>query len=283
MLVALGLAISACTSDTKTVSSRIDTVTPVTVGQHSQLLTDATEQYRLYVRDQSSQLLEKTKKFSEIYATGMDAQARSLYPVVRLHWERIEPVAESFADLDPQLDNREADLEPNEVWTGWHRIEKDLWPPSSGYLALTLPERRTLALKLAADTEELERRVQSVTFVATEMSSGANELLDEVAARKITGEEEIWSHTDLWDFQANVDGARAAFEALKPALKAKNPALSETLTERFAAVQTLLNQHRSGDGFVFYNDLSTADIRQLANAVSALSEPLSDLGAALVR
>ena len=44
------------------------------------------------------------------------------------HWERIETVAESFGDLDPMMDAREADLEPGQEWTGWHLIEKDLWP-----------------------------------------------------------------------------------------------------------------------------------------------------------
>jgi iron uptake system component EfeO len=251
-------------------------------GQNAELQAAATDQYRLYVRDQTSQLSEKTKKFSELYAAGKDAEARLLYPAARLHWERIEPVAESFSDLDPRLDNREADLQAEETWTGWHRIEKDLWPPTSGYVALTPSERQTLATQLAADTQELIGRVQGITYVATGLANGAKELLDEVAASKVTGEEEAWSHTDLWDFQGNVDGARVAFETLKPALDVKNPAMSKKLTERFAALQTLLDQHKKGDGFVLYNDLSAADIRQLADAVSALSEPLSDLGAALV-
>ena len=55
-------------------------------------------------------------------------KARALYPRARVHWERIETVAESFGDLDPKMDLREADLEPGQKWTGWHRIEKDLWP-----------------------------------------------------------------------------------------------------------------------------------------------------------
>ena len=62
------------------------------------------------------------------YRAGDDDTARTLYPQARTHWERIETVAESFADLDPILDAREADLEPGQRWTGWHRLEKDLWP-----------------------------------------------------------------------------------------------------------------------------------------------------------
>ena len=48
-----------------------------------------------------------------------------------MHYERIEPVAESFGDLDPALDARQADIEEGKEWTGWHKIEKDLWQPTA--------------------------------------------------------------------------------------------------------------------------------------------------------
>ena len=84
--------------------------------------------YAAYVQDQSDQLLAKTRSSSTLYKAGDDDAARTLYPDARTHWERIETVAESFGDLDPKIDLREADLEPGQKWTGWHRIEKDLWP-----------------------------------------------------------------------------------------------------------------------------------------------------------
>ena len=151
-----------------------------------------------------------------------------------MHWERIEPVAESFGDLDPKMDAREADLEEGQEWTGWHRIEKDLWPPrrTSAYTALTQAERASYADRLLADTETLhEPRSRSSTFTVDQIGNGAKSLLDEVATGKVTGEEEIWSHTDLYDFQANIDGARVAFEGLRPVLKQKDPAL-ETADRR---------------------------------------------------
>ncbi len=254
----------------------------VATGDVAQLLTVATDQYRLYVRDQVAQLVTKTQEFAELYATGKDDEARALYANARMHWERIEPVAESFGDLDPKLDLREADLEAGQAWTGWHAIEKDLWPPAEGYTALNTTERHALADQLVADTTDLSTRVQDLTYNAAQLGNGAKELLDEVATGKVTGEEEIWSHTDLWDFQANVDGARIAFENLQPALEKKNPALATKLTTRFEALQALLDQHAQGDGFVLYTDLTAAQVKALADAVNALSEPLAELTAAVV-
>ena len=255
----------------------------VATGDVADLLATATEQYRLYVRDQTAQLLTKTQEFADLYLAGDDDAARALYADARVHWERIEPVAESFGDLDPRLDLREADLEEGQAWTGWHAIEKDLWPPTDGsYTALTTDERAALADQLVADTEDLSGRVQDLEYTATQLGNGAKELLDEVATGKVTGEEEAWSHTDLWDFQANVDGARIAFENLKPALETKDPELATTLTQRFADVQALLDLHRVGDGFKYYTELSAEEIKELADAVNALGEPLSELTAAVV-
>jgi iron uptake system component EfeO len=259
-----------------------DSGAAVASGDVAGLLATATEQYRLYVRDQVAQLATKTATFADLYRSGEDDGARALYADARTHWERIEPVAESFGDLDPRLDLREADLEAGQAWTGWHAIEKDLWPPADGYLPLDETERAELADRLVADTDDLSARIQDLTFDATQLGNGAKELLDEVATGKVTGEEEIWSHTDLWDFQANVDGARIAFEALRPALETKDAELADTLADRFAVLQATLDQHRDGDGFVLYTELTADEVATLADAVDALSEPLASLTAAVV-
>ena len=241
------------------------------------VIADATRNYTAYVRDQTDQLLADTQKFADAYIAGNDDLARQLYASTRMHWERIEPVAESFGDLDPILDAREADLAPGDTWTGWHRIEKDLWPPASGYTPLTQAQRAAVANKMVADTTTLRDRAQKLTFTADELGNGAKELLDEVAVGKITGEEEAWSHTDLWDFQANLEGAKVMYAGLRAVVAKNDPALAKTLDTEFANVQTLLDRYRKGEGFVYYTELRPAQIKELAGAVDALGEPLSRL------
>ena len=254
---------------------------PSVDADFQKLLDTGTQQYSAYVKDQTEQLVAGTKAFADAFAAGDAAKARELYAATRMHWERIEPVAESFGDLDPKLDAREADLEPGQEWTGWHRAEKDLFPPA-GYTALTAPERTAISTQLVTDTEELATRTRTVELTADKLGNGAKELLDEVATGKVTGEEEIWSHTDLWDFQANVDGARIAFESLKPALEQKDAELSKSLDGKFAALQAELKKHAKGDGFAYYNDLSPEQIQALASLVDSLGEPLSKLTSAVV-
>ena len=242
----------------------------------------ATQSYQAYVRDQSQQLTGAARDFVAAYEQGDDEKARTLYPTARQYWERIEPVAESFGDLDPKMDLREADLEKGQKWTGWHRIEKDLWPPASGYTAATPTERATLGTDLLDNVTILDKRVQKLTYTVDQIGNGSKSLLDEVASGKITGEEDIWSHTDLYDFQANLDGARVGYEGLKPILDVKDPALSRQIGSAFTALQKVLDQYREGkDGFVSYDQVTDAQRKELSDSVNALAEPLSKMTGAI--
>jgi iron uptake system component EfeO len=283
-----GTYVTACKPGMSGTGIRADfTVTDsgakVASASDDEQIEHATEEYQEWVQDESGKLLEQTRAFVAAYKAGDDRTAKALYPEARSHWERIETVAESFGDLDPRMDAREADLEPGQKWTGWHRLEKDLWPArAEKYAALSMKQRATYADDLLANTETLDGRIGELEFTVDQIANGSRGLLEEVATGKVTGEEEYWSRTDLWDFQANVDGAKKAFEVLEPVLGAKDPDLEETLDERFDALQELLDAQRVGDGFRYYDQLSTDEIKGLADAVNALSEPLSKLTAAVL-
>ncbi len=161
-------------------------------GDDEELVEAAATLYAAYVKDQTEQLLTATTEFRDLYVAGDDDAARALYPQARTHWERIETVAESFGDLDPRMDAREADLVEGEAFTGWHRIEKDLWPEQAeAYTALDVAGRTEVADLLVADTTELYDRTRDMTFTVDQISNGSKGLLDEVATGKVTGEEEF--------------------------------------------------------------------------------------------
>jgi iron uptake system component EfeO len=244
----------------------------------------ANTNYAAYVRDQVAQLLTGTQAFADAYLAGDDDTARGLYAGTRAHWERVETVAESFGDLDPQLDLREADLEEGQAWTGWHAIEKDLWPADAeaGFTAYSPEQRQNLAGLLVADTTTLNEKVQDLDFSLSQQTNGAIGLLDEVATGKVTGEEEFWSHTDLWDFQANIDGAKVLYAGVRDILLEEDADLAADLDTEFTELQALLDAQRVGDGFTLYTELTPAEIKAFADQVNALGEPLNQLTATLV-
>jgi iron uptake system component EfeO len=232
-------------------------------------LADAVASYRSYVHEEAEDLVTKTTEFAEAVKAKDVEKAKALYPIARIHWERIEPVAESFGDIDPKIDIRDDGLEAGQQFTGFHRLERDLWRDG------LQPDSAMIADELIADVNDLEERTESVELTAVGMANGAKELLDEVATGKVTGEEDRYSHTDLYDFHANVEGSKAAIDALRPIIDAKDKDLGTTLDAAFHEVDELLEQYREGEGFKPYTALTAEDVKKLSEAVDALGEPLS--------
>ena len=225
--------------------------------------------YRRFLERETAALVRRTDALDAALASGDLAAARRAYAAARGPYEAIEPVAESFGNLDPEIDARANDV-PRAHWTGFHPIERRLW------VQHTTAHTARLAAGLGRDTRRLRRLVRTVKLEPAQIGNGANELLDEVAKSKITGEEERYSHLDLLDFQANVVGARAAFDAIRPALDAHDRPLAGKIERRFGLVDAALRPHRvPGGGFVPYTDLTRPDVRRLAQVIDALAEPLS--------
>jgi iron uptake system component EfeO len=235
-------------------------------------LAEATDGYKRWVTSQVEAFVPKTQEFVDAVKAGKVDEAKALFPVARTYWERVEPVAESFGDLDPKMDGREDDeREPGVGFTGFHRLEKDLWETG------LQPDSGAIADQLMVDAKDLQARVATVELTPVALANGAKELLDEVATGKITGEEDRYSHTDLWDFKANVEGSQGAVSALRPVIDDKDKQLGPTLDARFKAVDDLLATYQTGDGYKLYTDLTDADKKKMSEAVDALAEPVSQV------
>ena len=235
---------------------------------------EASDSYKRYVNSQTDALIAATQVFVDAVKRGDIAAAKAQFPIARTYYERIEPVAESFPnDLDPRIDLREADLEPGQKWTGFHRLEKDLWVTG------LQPDTNAMADQLMADVKELNAGVKApdYTIDSTQIAGGAQGLLDEVAASKITGEEDIFSHTDLWDFKANVEGSQTAVASVRPILDERNADLGKRVDQRFAEVEALLEKYRQGDGFMSYDKVTEPQRQELSRAIDALSKEVSQV------
>ncbi|MFJ5228581.1 iron uptake system protein EfeO [Kitasatospora sp. NPDC088391] len=241
-------------------------------------LTRAVADYRAYAQEQADATIPVAEQFAAAVGAGDLEKAKALFAPSRTGWERTEPVAESFGDIDPKTDTREDALEDGQQWTGWHRIEKSLW--ADGRIT---DEDKALAAQLVTDLKDWQKRIPSAEITPTGMANGAKELLDEVAKNKITGEEDRYSHTDLSDFAANVEGARQAYELLKPVAADNDPALSKTLDTEFEKITALLAKYRTADGtFTPYDKITEDQRKTFSDAVNSLGEPLSKLAAAVV-
>ncbi|WP_110655558.1 iron uptake system protein EfeO [Salinicola halimionae] len=235
--------------------------------------------YKLYVLDNLEQLVTHTEDFTAAIKTGDVEKAQALYAPTRVYYERIEPIAELFADLDASIDAREDDYEKgveDPDFTGFHRLEYALFHDN------TTDGMETYAQGLMNDVNDLDSRVQGLTFPPETVVGGAAALMEEVAATKVSGEEDRYSRTDLWDFQGNVDGAREIFDLFKPLAAEEDADFVARVQDNFDDVEATLADYRLDTedptaGFESYDEVSDADRRALTGPVTVLAEDLSTL------
>jgi iron uptake system component EfeO len=156
------------------------------------------------------------------------------------------------------------------AFTGWHRLEYLLFEQG------TTAGGGAFADRLDADLATLREQIAVVEFPPAAVALGPAELIEEVSEGKITGEEDRYAGTDLWDFDANVDGSRKLVELLTPALEARDPQLLADVEDGFAQVEEGVNAYAlPGGGFRPYADLTDEDRQRLQVQLADLSEQLS--------
>ena len=230
--------------------------------------------YKIYVSENAEKLVADTKEFTDAVKAGDIEKAKSLFGSTRMSYEAIEPIAELFSDLDGSIDSRADDHEQAEKdpeFTGFHRIEYGLWTENS------TKDLGPVADKLLADVTELNKRIADLTLPPEKVVGGAAVLMEEVAATKISGEEDRYSHTDLWDFKANFDGSRKIFDLVRPLIEKDENAFVTKVSGNFDAVDATLAKYKTADGYQLYDKLTEDDRKMLAAAVNTLAEDLSTL------
>ena len=248
-----------------------------TANQGKVDLSKETAEYKKYVEGQIDMLLKDTENFAKLLKEGKLDEAKKVYPLIRMAYERSEPIAESFGESDVKIDYRLVDFKEEfkneEGWKGFHRIEKILWEQN------TTKGTEKYADDLVNDIKELKAKIATIEVTPDLMVTGAIDLLNEVSTQKITGEEEVFSHTDLYDFRANIEGAQKIFELFRPKLEQKDAKLVTTLDTEFKAVNALLDKYMTDDKhYKLYTELKPEDTKALAEAVTKLGEPLSQMG-----
>lgn len=279
MLLLIGaLMVVSCGKDNASKEEgKAGTMAEQTANQGKVDLSKETAEYKKYVEGQIDMLLKDTENFAKLLKEGKLDEAKKVYPLIRMAYERSEPIAESFGESDVKIDYRLVDFKEEfkneEGWKGFHRIEKILWEQN------TTKGTEKYADELVNDIKELKAKIATIEVTPDLMVTGAIDLLNEVSTQKITGEEEVFSHTDLYDFRANIEGAQKIFELFRPKLEKKDAKLVTTLDTEFKAVNALLDKYMTDDKhYKLYTELKPEDTKALAEAVTKLGEPLSQMG-----
>jgi len=272
----LALGAVACSDDSSDSNAAPTPTEPVAVVDDA-ALTAAIESYRTYVIDQVDQMQTDAKVLTDAVRSGDLAGAQAAYAPSRQTWERIEPVAGLVEELDGKLDARVDDFEGEDdpEFTGWHRIEYILFDLGTTTSAVVFADQ------LDADLQVLADEITEVDFDAEVVAIGPSELIAEVSEGKITGEEDRYSGTDLWDFAANVEGAAEVLSVLEPLLEEADPELLTEIDAAFEELEGELAPYADGAGWMPYSALTEDDKEQMQASLGELAELLAEVPGAL--
>lgn len=289
LVVPIALVATACgSSDSADGSTEATAAAPAENADVAAAVTA----YRTYVTEQVAGIITTTTVFTDAVRAGDIPAAKAAYAPSRTAWESIEPIASLVPATDGSVDFRVDDFASvnDPKWTGWHRLEYLLWEKN------TTKGATTYANQLDADLAKMKAKLATLEIPPVVMARGASDLIQEVSEGKITGEEDRYSKTDLWDFAANVAGAERIVEGLTPALEAADPDLLKSLQTDFTELNASIDELRTSDGFVLFcqeNDdfpnatlcpkttVTQAQIDTLKGQLAGLSEDLALVPGAL--
>ncbi len=238
-------------------------------------LDAARDGYATYVNEQVTDLVARIGAFTAAVEGGDLAGAKALYAPARIPWERIEPIAELFPDLDQAIDLREEDFDggvEDAGFKGFHKIEKVLFKDG------TTDGLAPVAAELRANVAELKKRLDALVIEPRVMARGAGELIEEVAQSKMTGEEDRYSKADLVSIDANVDGSARIVDGLRAILTDLDAPYLAKLDAAGKAVEEVIARYATTDGGYKPFDAITADDLKLLQArLADLSELLAEL------
>ncbi len=181
---------------------------------------------------------------------------------------------DNAGNLDYMVDMRASNFDPEVGWHGFHAIERDLFEKG----AIT-DDTKNLAAELQKNVEHLDKVVSGLEYKPEDLANGAASLLEEVQSGKISGEEEAYSHIDLVDFAANVEGAQQAFAFLEPGMEKIDADLAKRVNAQFDHVLKLLETYRDPNAIGGYKrytaEIKAKDAVKLSKSIQALQEPLS--------
>ncbi len=167
-----------------------------------------------YFRKMAQRQLPLCTSMLAAIGSGNLQKAKDTYVEARPPYEQIEVLAVSFEQTDADIDARPYAFDGGEAdpeFRGFHKIEAFLYRDED--LRSALPYAQTLVESVETLMQDLNQRQN---FSAQLHFEGMISLATEVAAKKISSEEETWSDQSLLIFKENWNGIYSQYKPFIP-------------------------------------------------------------------
>ncbi|HEF4763233.1 TPA: iron uptake system protein EfeO [Pseudomonas putida] len=236
-------------------------------------------EFRVYLSRQGTALIKAVSALDQAIEAGDLSQAQALYVPARAAYQRLAPAAQRLAELDNGINARADYFEKREqdpAFSGFHRLEYALFQQRN------LNGLAPVAQRLLADVTTLKQQLLAQSLPPEQLVSIVVRSLNTLAdVRASSGEEERYSHSDLYGFAGNLDAARKVVELLRPLLAKSATDLLPKIDSAVAAFAAEINSFRVKDGFASYDSVSAEQRQQIANKAKALAAELDAIDPAL--
>lgn len=234
-------------------------------------------EYRVYLNRRASELIDATVALEDRIAAGDLDGARATWLAARTPWRQMAPVSGRVSDLagsmDPLADylaGREADP----AFIGFHRIEYGLWGED------TTEGLGPVAEGLAANAVTLKDRLKALDVAPGDLAGNAAALAARVADQASTGQTP-YSHADLAEFSADLDGIAKSALLVDPLVAEADPAASAALHHALAVAGATLESYRTDGALPSYEGVDAAGRAKIAAAFSGVAAAASALNPAI--
>lgn len=221
----------------------------------------ALAEYKVYLVMGSSALQGAAQELTKAIKAGELQQAQTALDSAREIYARIEPMAARFADLDTRLNAQAQYFEQREAdpaFTGFYRLAYGLNVQHS------TDELAPIAEQLQGDIATLKDRLRSLDIQPAQLASSAARALQRDADELSTVE--TADPIELKIMHGTLAGTQKIADLLAPLLGKAAPPLQQSITQHFAALDTL--NETQGKALA-------EPIRALASEISKINKALS--------
>lgn len=236
----------------------------------------AIQEYLTFVNKELSEMVEQLEKLNQSIQKGQLAQAKAAYIQAHQHYETVRPIIVLFGNTDRTINSRAdyfLDKEKDYRFVGFHLVEYLLF--SQQDLKAALPASDELLLK----GRDLQKRVLTETIEIPKLVQASADFIEMILETKLSGKENIYSQTDLFDMAANAKGSQVIIDVISPFVEAKT---LDQIKENDQKINKIVQSYQLAKGqYAPYSQLKQQDKMTLYSLLTQQAELLATLRAQL--
>ncbi|MCO6505336.1 MAG: EfeM/EfeO family lipoprotein [Snodgrassella sp.] len=203
---------------------------------------------------------------------GQLQTAEQNYILAHQSYEQVRTIIRLFANADETINSR-ADYYLEGVndpaFVGFHRLEYDL------FVHKNLTEAHTQAVDLHYKLGDLHKRVANDELDIAKIIQSAADFTEMILTTKLMGQENQYSHSDLADIQANIQGSAQILRHLTPFIPAKQ---YSSINQGYQQMLNILNKYQLSQGqYQTFDQLRQKDHDRLYSLISTQAQQLAEL------